>query len=158
MGGLAISMLLVAGISWPEYSRKIVHSLANPEGRRQSTYLGVGCLHAQEARLQEPYRTVTRHPGPDHSADAAMGSAPRLRHQPGDPRRLRRRAARRYRVALPGAASPGTPVLDRRGMEDLRESAASEGLSTHRRRQEATAARTLPLGATGQRHGRDFEP
>src|ERR1035438_3191275 len=62
--------------------------------------MGVGCLHAQEDALQEPYRTFTRHTGPHHFANVAMGAAARLRHQPGDPRHVRRRAPGRYRTAL----------------------------------------------------------
>src|SRR5208282_4700987 len=85
--------------------------------------------------------------GPADSADAAMGLAAWLWNQRGDPESLRRVAAGGYRLAVSGAAPAGKAEMDYRAMENLREQAAGEILSTDGGGKEATDPRTLEVVA-----------
>src|SRR5690348_5835945 len=87
-----------------------------------------------------------------------MGSAARIRTQPGDPRELRRSSASRYGIALPGAPPARTPVLDCRRMEGFGEQAAHQGVPADCSRQESVDFRAIPLGSDFGSHRRSIEP
>src|SRR4030095_1717592 len=65
-----------------------------------------------ETRLRKSHRVVARHTRPADFANAAMGAAPRLRHQPGDSHRFGRSVAGGHRLALSSAAPAGTQEMD----------------------------------------------
>ena len=67
-------------------------------------------------------------------ADAAVGAAARLRHRPGDPAGIERRAAGRHRIALPGAPSSRGAEVDRRDLEAVRRTTSGRGCTGSRRR------------------------
>src|SRR5262245_17097438 len=110
---------------------------------------------ADESAIPKPDRVVTGDAGHAHPADAAMGAAAWLRHQPGDPNQFQRDATSGYRIALPGAAPAGAAEVDQFGVEGLREQSTGQGLSPDHRGEKAFGGRTLALGAThGSRRGR----
>src|SRR3954465_7013229 len=105
--------------------------------------------YGQADALPEPGRAAPGHAGFADSPDAAMGPATRLRHRAGDPGRLERRAAGRYRIALPRASSPRETEMDCGHLEDLREQAAHARLSLDCGRTPAARVRAVPLADAG---------
>src|SRR5688572_22393300 len=87
-----------------------------------------------------------------------MGRAARPRHWSGDPRPVGRAAARRNRLALPGAASPGKTGLAEGRVEAERSQSAGEVLPIDAGGQDAAPARAGPMVAAGARHRADHEP
>src|SRR4051812_22367837 len=105
--------------------------------------------YGEAGALPEPCRTAPGHARSADPPDAAVGPAARLRHRTGDPGGLERRAAGRYRIALPRAPSPREAEVDCRDVEDFRQQAAHARLSPHRRGTPAARVRAVPLADAG---------
>src|SRR5690348_13883203 len=89
--------------------------------------------------LPEPYRAAAGDAGPADPADAAVGSAARLRDKPGHSGELRRPPAGRHRLAVSRAASPGAAKVDRSGLEGFGQQTARARVSPDREGQTPTS-------------------
>src|SRR4051812_12265492 len=106
--------------------------------------------YGEAAALPEPSRAAPGHAGSPDPPDAPVGSATRLWDRAGDPGRLKRRAAGRYRIAVPRASPSGETEMDCRDVEDLREQAAHARLSLDCGRTPAARVRAVPLADAGR--------
>src|SRR5712692_161411 len=107
--------------------------------------------------LPEPHLAAARNRGTVNPADPTVGSAARLRHQPGHSRQFWRHPASGYRLAVSRAAPPGTPKMDYGGLEALSEQATRARVPLDRYREKAAPFGALALGATLRRHRRSAQ-
>src|SRR6266571_7943679 len=94
-----------------------------------------------------PHRAAPGHARPHHPPDAALGTAPRLRHRTADPGVVRRGPARRHRLPLPRPAPPRASGMDRRRVEQIREQATRAGLHIDRAGAQAAGTGAIAMGA-----------
>src|SRR5579863_3954259 len=105
-----------------------------------------------ERTVSEPHRNPSGHAGHAHSADIAVGAAPRLCPEQSHSNQFRRNIESRYRIALSRASPPRAQTVDRRGMETLGGGTALARLSVNEKRQKAVGFGTV---AMGKDHGGD---
>src|SRR5262249_36607866 len=96
--------------------------------------------------------------GGDDSADAAMGSAARLRHQPGDTKPLGRNPQGGHRFAVSRPAPSRETEVGGLGMEGLREQTTRQVLPPDLCREAPAGAGTVALAAAYRRYRRRARP
>src|SRR5271165_702770 len=98
------------------------------QSSRQSTALGVECLHPDEydGTLPESHRAAARYIGHADPAGAAVGADAWIRHRAVDSPEIGRGAAGGDGFVVPGAAPAGAAALGEVGVEAHGEQTAGE--------------------------------